>query len=157
MHFHVKFWSIFSEGACVQFSLKKAPESLICYQCSIPSGTLRYETIFLLVPAHCLSASPAVTQRMNRCHTPQNGVIACHSPSRQFILLDVAHAPQIFISFCSRAAASVAKRSGGGSVPREGEGKGGERSVGTSNGAEGRGRMYGHSPSACPPDPSSSA
>lgn len=36
---------------------------------------------------------------MNRCHTPQNGVIACHSPSRQFILLDVAHAPRYLYLF----------------------------------------------------------
>lgn len=115
------------------------------------------ETIFLLVPADCLSASPAVTQRMNRCHTPQNGVIACHSPSRQFILLDVAHAPQIFISFCSRAAASIAKRSGGGSVPREGEGKGGNVRWEHVMVRKAEGGMYGHSPSACPPDPSSSA
>ena len=38
-------------------------------------------------------------QRMNRCHTPQNGVIACHSPSRQFLSLDVAHAPRYLYLF----------------------------------------------------------
>lgn len=56
-------------------------------------------TIFLLVLVDRFSASPAVTRRMNRCHTPQNGVIACHSPSRQFILLDVAHAPRYLYLF----------------------------------------------------------
>lgn len=126
----------------MQFSLKRRLNRSSVTSVAFLLVRCASETIFLLVPAHCLSASPAVTQRMNRCHTPQNGVIACHSPSRQFILLDVAHAPQIFISFCSRAAASIAKRSGGGSVPREGEGRGGGGgcSVGTCNGAEGRGR-----------------
>lgn len=108
----------------MQFSLKRRLNRSSVTSVAFLLVRCASETIFLLVPADCLSASPAVTQRMNRCHTPQNGVIACHSPSRQFILLDVAHAPQIFISFCSCAAASMAKRSeGGGSVPREGEGK----------------------------------
>lgn len=72
------------------------------------------ETIFLLVPVDCLSAPPAVTQRMNRCHTPQNGVIACHSPSRQFILLDVALAPRYLYLFTAVQRLASPKEEGEG-------------------------------------------
>lgn len=39
VHFELKFWCIFSEGGCAVF-LEKKSEMLVCYQCSISSGTL---------------------------------------------------------------------------------------------------------------------
>lgn len=40
VHFNVNFWCIFSEGSRAGF-LEKKPEPLVCYQCTISSGTLR--------------------------------------------------------------------------------------------------------------------
>lgn len=98
----------------MQFSLKRSLKRSSVTSVAFLLVHCASETIFLLVPVDCLSASPAVTQRMNRCHTPQNGVIACHSPSRQFILLDVAHAPRYLYLFTAVQRRAALKEVGEG-------------------------------------------
>lgn len=74
----------------------------ICYGCNIypwNNGLPRSMFICLLVPVDCFSASPAFSERINRCHTAQMVWSPVTSLHHQFVLLDVAHASRCLYLF----------------------------------------------------------
>lgn len=136
----------------------------ICYGCNIypwNNGLPRSMFICLLVPVDCFSASPAFSERINRCHTAQmvwSPVTSLHISLFYWMWLTPPDV-YIFLQPCT-VVANKKKKKWGRKGSSEGE-RGGRKSrwVGSeaSNGVEYRGGMYGCFGQGHPLDPSSPA